>query len=227
MQISVIIPAYNEASNLPKCLEPLCKKGMEIIIADSPNSNDRTKEIADSQGIVYLKTTKAGRNHQMNEAASISKGEILYFVHADTLVSNDFDVDIIKAIEEGADLGCYRYKFDHYPTVLLYINSFFTRFPMLWCRGGDQTLFIKRSVFEKLGGFSETHSIMEDYDLIKRAKAAFKFKIIPKDVLVSSRKYIKNSYFEVQMANYKVMKKYLSGNYDPENLKKMYQNLLK
>ena len=80
----------------------------------------------------------------MNEAAAIAKGDVLYFVHADTIVTKSFYADIQKAIAEGFEMGCYRYKFDQYKNPLLYINSFFTRFPMLWCRGGDQTLFVKK-----------------------------------------------------------------------------------
>lgn len=144
--ISIIIPTYNEAESIKPCLERIVGDDIEIILADSPNSNDSLEKIADLYDCLYLKTQKAGRNHQMNEGAAIAKGNILYFVHADVLVHPDFESDIKLQINNGMDMGCYRYVFEQYPHPLLNINSFFTRFPMIWCRGGDQTLFIKKTV---------------------------------------------------------------------------------
>lgn len=227
MTFSIIIPTYNEAEHIDSCVALLIQNpNVEVIVADSPASTDNMKNIALGLGCVYLKTKKAGRNHQMNEAVALSKGEILYFVHADTIVPKEFATDIRKAISKGADMGCYRYKFDEYKNPLLYINSFFTRFPMLWCRGGDQTLFIKRGVFNALGGYCEKHVIMEDYEFLQRCKGKYKFEIIPKNVIVSARKYAKNGYFRVQMANLIVMRKWLGKKASSEELREFYGRML-
>jgi hypothetical protein len=71
----------------------------------------------------------------------------------------------------------------------------------MWCRGGDQTLFVTRRLFDELGGYREEDVIMEEYYFIKRARERYPFKIIPKEVLVSARKYHMNGYFRVQIAN--------------------------
>lgn len=227
-QISVIIPTYNEHEHIHYCLTHLIDKGsMEIIIADSPNSNLGMEAISDEFDCVYLRCKKAGRNHQMNEAAKKAKGNVLYFVHADTQVKHNYVKDINEALNKGVELGCYRYKFDKYPNPLMYINSYFTKFPMLWCRGGDQTLFVKEEVFKSLNGFCQQHTIMEDYDFLKRSYQNYNFAIIPKDVIVSSRKYDKNGYLKVQWANFTVMRKWLNKKAHPEELGKLYQQMLK
>lgn len=79
------------------------------------------------------------------------------------------------------------------------------------CRGGDQTLFITRKLFEQLEGFREDFKIMEEYDLIQKIQRTSHFKIIPKDVLVSARKYEKNHYLQVNFANLVVFMMYFSG----------------
>lgn len=225
--ISIIIPTYNEAENIQACLERLKGDDLEIILADSPDSNDGLEKVAENFGCRYLKTKKSGRNHQMNEGASFAKGDILYFVHADVLVHPNFEEDILKKIEKGTEIGCYRFVFDHYPNPILYINSFFTRFPMIWCRGGDQTLFIKKNVFQELNGFCNEHCIMEDYDILLRSKDKYRFEIIQKNVVVSSRKYAKNGFWRVQVANFNVMRKYLKKKTTPIELQNIYKKLLK
>jgi hypothetical protein len=136
----------------------------------------------------------------MNAGWKASSGSVLYFVHADTLPPSSYLDDIEKELEQGTDLGCYRFLFNSKRPVLRF-NSFMTRFNALSFRGGDQTLFVKRNVFEDLNGYDESYEIMEEYDLLIRANKRFKFSIIPKDVKVSARKYEHNSYFRVNVAN--------------------------
>ena len=229
MKISVIIPTFNEADNIGCLIESLKIYGEkhlhEIIIADSPNSTDTTKEIAQKLGAIAQKSPQKGRAFQMNFGTSIATGEILYFVHADVKVNPDYAFDILKAINNGHDFGCYRYQFDT-DDWLLKVNAFCTRMPFIWCRGGDQTLFIRKKDFLKVGKFRDDYQIMEDYEFIIRAKKVLKFKIIPKNVIVSARKYKTNSYLRVQKANLKVMRMFLSGKASQEEMMETYHRML-
>lgn len=228
-KISVIIPTYNEKDTVLACIKRLRTYGneLEIIVADSPKSTIQLSEYLHNLDCQYLKCKQAGRNYQMNEGAAQASAGILYFVHADTLVHKDFENDILSYIDEGYDLGSYSFQFDRYTNPLLYINAACTKLPLIWCRGGDQTLFIKKKVFESLRGFCEKHVIMEDYDFLKRAnEKGFRFKLIPKSVVVSARKYEKNGYFKVQMANLKVMRSWLKGNSSPQELLAYYRNTI-
>jgi len=105
------------------------------------------------------------------------------------------------------------------------VNSYFTRFDREVCRGGDQTLFIKSNDFNDLGGYNADLRIMEEYDFMKRARKILKFKIIPKDVIVSARKYEENSYFRVNLANLVVFTFYNRG-VSQKRLLEMYKKLL-
>jgi len=96
----------------------------------------------------------------------------------------------------------------------------------MWCRGGDQTLFVTRQLFDELGGYDTHFRIMEEYDFIKRARQENPFKIIPKPVLVSARKYEHNGYLRVQIANLTVFNMYRLG-CSQETLVNTYRNLLK
>ena len=229
MKISVIIPTFNEADNIGCLIESLKIYGKnylhEIIVSDSPNSTDNTKEIAQKLGAIAQKSPQKGRAFQMNFGASIATADILYFVHADIKVNPDYTFDILKAINSGHYFGCYRYQFDADDWILK-VNAFFTRLPFIWCRGGDQTLFIRKEDFLKVGGFREDYEIMEDYEFIIRAKKVLKFKIIPKNVIVSARKYKTNSYLRVQKANFKVMLMFLSGKASQQEMMETYRRIL-
>lgn len=100
-----------------------------------------------------------------------------------------------------------------------------TRFDRIMCRGGDQTLFITRSLFDRLGGYKDDYMIMEDYDLIERIQDITDFKIIQKDVTVSSRKYHNNGYLKVQIANFVVFMMYFLD-YPQEKMVSTYKSLL-
>ena len=106
------------------------------------------------------------------------------------------------------------------------LNAYLTRFNLLTFRGGDQTLFITKSAFTKLNGFDEYYTIMEDYDFIARLwKAKIPFALIQKDVVISVRKYEKNSWLQVQIANGIAMFLFKQKK-SPEVIKKYYRKLL-
>jgi len=227
MKISVIIPTLNEVRNIEVLINHLkvCLKNSEheIVVSDG-GSDDGTVEKAKKLGVIVLECERMSRAYQMNQGANRAKYGLLYFVHADALPPNDFYGDLMKAVNEGFDLGCFRFRFNS-DSILLAMNAYFTRFDRMVCRGGDQTLFVKRDVFEKLKGFKNDFQIMEDYDFIKRARVEHRFKIIPNIVTVSARKYENNSYLRVNFANFIVFTLYRIGA-SQERMIKIYKNLI-
>ena len=203
MKISVIIPTLNEAKGIGALLHDLKMYGQnrlaDLLVVDG-NSTDDTVEQAQQAGVRVVKISQSSRAGQMNYGAAQTTGDILYFVHADVTINPDFVNDIDQAVAQGYDAGCYRFRFASLHPMLR-LNSYGTRFPGLMSRGGDQTLFIKRSLFDQLGGFQEHFVIMEDFDIIARIRRRARFRIIPKDVIVSARKYDTNSWLRVQIAN--------------------------
>jgi rSAM/selenodomain-associated transferase 2 len=226
-KISIIIPTLNEALSIGSLIRYLKQHSdaslLEIIVVDADSADD-TEGVAREAGAVVLKSPKRSRASQMNFGALHAQGDILYFVHADCYPPKTYLSDILEFINEGYPMGCYRYRFDS-NAFMLKINAFFNRFEPLWCRGGDETLYIQKDVFQALGGFDEKYVIMEEYDFIKRAREQYKLKIIPKYAVVSARKYETNGWFKVQRANMTVFKMFKNG-VEPEIMAKTYREML-
>ncbi len=227
VKVSIIIPTLNEAEHIERLVKRLLEGGdgqiADLIVVDG-GSTDDTVAKAQGEGANVLCASRTGRATQMNFGARQSAGELLYFVHADTLPPCNYMQALQDAVAQGFEIGSFRLCLDS-DSPFLRINSFMTRFPFLWCRGGDQTLFITRRLFDALGGYREDYSIMEEYDLIIRARKHCTFKIIPHDVLASPRKYVANSYLRVQFAHLVVFNMFRFG-YSQEKIMKAYQTLL-
>lgn len=225
LALSVIIPAVNEAVHLPRCLRVFSgNPHVQVIVADG-GSRDDTCAIAQSFGAEVVYSAVRSRAAQMNAGAKKARHHWLYFVHADAVVPGTFQSDIAEAIQKGFASGCYRFRFDD-NRGLRSINSWFTRFPWLTVRGGDQTLFISRDTFNTLGGFNEYYTIMEEYDFIRRVRdARLTFGIMPKEVIVSARKYETNSWLQVQLANARAMWMFRQGRH-PDEIRKIYRSML-
>lgn len=227
MKISIIVPTFNESDHIADLLKYLSDHSQEsvkeILVIDGRSSDD-TVQIVREEGFQCLISPKKGRAAQMNLGAKKTSGDILYFVHADSIPPKTYVTDIFKALHSGAESGCYRFKFNS-DNLLLKINSWFTRFDRLMCRGGDQTLFIKRNLFEELNGFKD-YAIMEDFDMIKRLRERDTFQIIQKDVIVSARKYDENSYLKVNLINLLIFTMFFLGT-SQDTMVHAYQELIK
>jgi rSAM/selenodomain-associated transferase 2 len=201
--LSVIIPTYNEAANIGRLVADLRRYAppgtVEILVVDAA-SPDGTAEVARAAGATVLAAPRPGRAAQMNHGARQAQGDIFYFVHADVGIHPGYVATVRAAVAQGHAAGCYRFRFDS-PHPLLRINSYGTRFKGIMSRGGDQTLFVTRALFEQLGGFNERFVIMEDFELIQRIRRVASFFIVPLNVVVSARKYETNSWLRVQLAN--------------------------
>ena len=228
MTVSILIPTFNESKTIQKTIEEIVSKKtdevVEVLILDSVNSTDKLKDALAAHKVKYIKTPCDSRASQMNFGANLAKGDVLFFVHADTILPNNYVSEITNMLQ-FSDFGCFRAIIDS-KNILLKINSFFTRFNFLWCRGGDQTLFLKKADFLELGGFDEQYVIMEDYAFIKKAQSKFKFGISKKSVIVSARKYKKNGFWRIQLANFAAMRAFLSENTTPQQIKEKYTKSL-
>lgn len=190
-KISIIIPVLNEAICLNEILAYLkqnssTKNILEIIVVDG-GSLDNTIAIALSSGASVLKSPK-GRAKQLNIGAKSAKGDILYFLHVDTLPPNNFDQSIIESFKKGNIVGCFQMKFD---SNSLFLNFFawFTRVNHILCRGGDQSLFVAKNLYYKAGGFNENYIIYEDNEFINRLYKLAPFTILKHHVKTSARRY--------------------------------------
>ena len=201
MQISVIIPVYNEASFIRETLEIIRNQAQnyvsEIIVVDGGSSDGTQKRVRQSRATLIL-CPERGRAAQMNFAASRAKGDILYFLHADTHPPKSFDALIHQAVCAGYDAGCFQLSFDK-KQLGLQFYSLFTRLNWNIFRFGDQSLFVKRSVFNKKEGFKNEYLLMEDQELVQRISCTHPFKLLDESVTTSARKYIRNGVVRLQL----------------------------
>ncbi|MFD0863564.1 TIGR04283 family arsenosugar biosynthesis glycosyltransferase [Sungkyunkwania multivorans] len=169
---------------------------------------------------IQIISAEKGRAKQMNVGARAAKGDVLYFLHADSVPPKYFDKAIIDEISNGASAGCFRMKFDSDHPFLRFCQ-WFTRFNVRGCRGGDQSLFIKKSLFETMDGFDETYRIYEDCEFIGRLYDIGSFTVIPDYVTTSARKYEKNGTWRLQYHFTVIhLKKFFGAS--PERLYKYY-----
>ena len=224
MKISIIIPAYHEAAGIKKLITHLRntseeKHVQDIIVVDG-DSSDNTAQKAREAGATVLASSRRQRAYQMNLGAGIARGDIFYFLHADSFPPDGFDRPIINSVHKGYLAGCFRMRFDtKHP--LLKFSEWFTRLNHILCRGGDQSLFITRDLFEKTGGFNEEFQVMEDIEIIQHIKKHTSFKIIPRALITSARKYEINGYFRLQFLFALIHLQYLTG-VPPQKLRSFY-----
>lgn len=182
MRLSIVIPTLNEERYLPILLQQLKKQTMqdfEVIIADG-GSSDNTLEIARSFGCKIVKggTPAKGRN----EGAKVAKAEILLFMDADNIyLAEDFIERLLKKFEERRlDLA----SFPIYPNgnwfdkLAYFLYNLWTNITQNFLPHATNSLLIKKSIFEKTGGFDEDVLIAEDHELARRAGKIGKFGFI-------------------------------------------------
>ena len=205
--ISIIVPIYNEAAIIEQLLDDLLRKAnaaftKEIILVDGGSTDATVKKIegySSKNKTIAVKVINSdkGRAIQMNKGARQAAGSILYFLHADSHPPKEFDLLINKAVVSGKPAGCFRMKFDtSHP--LLKASQWFTRFNHRACRGGDQSLFVTKSVFEELDGYNESYTVYEDCEFINRIYQHYSFTVLPQSIITSSRKYKANGTYRLQ-----------------------------
>lgn len=194
MTISVIIPTLNEHSVLPKTLTHTASLGVDELIVVDGGSTDHTIHTAQAFCANMpgrrLITAPRGRARQMNEGAKASRGDVLLFLHADTQLPNDTGQLIESAFANPAVVGGrFDVRFDSSSLWSRIIGSFMNRRSRLTgISTGDQALFVRRQVFERLGGFSEI-PLMEDIDFSRRLKRTGRITALRTPVTTSFRRW--------------------------------------
>lgn len=155
--VSIIIPAYNEEDYLPNCLRSIKNqtyKNIEIIVVDN-NSQDKTPEIAKNFGAKVVKVEKKNLSVVRNAGAKVAKGEILFFVDADSILYFNCVEKLVKQLSgktvfSHGGIICYDSKFHNFLWVL------FNRWikPNFYTSGRNGVCIFKKAFWE-IGGYNE------------------------------------------------------------------------
>lgn len=222
--ISIIIPTLNEAENIVKLINHLQFNNIEIIIVDGGSQDDTVQIVQSLSSSIKVINSHLGRAIQMNNGAIIAQGEILLFLHADTLLPNNFGEMIINCLSKpGIIAGAFTLKIDSENWGLRLVEwgvkwrSLFWQLPY-----GDQAIFMKKDTFNQVGKFPEL-PIMEDFEIIKRLKKLGKIAIISDPVITSPRRWLKKGILHNTILNQIIIIAYILG-ISPGKIVKWYRS---
>ena len=200
LNLSIIVPLLNEADNLPELMAHIVRLDpapQQVILVDG-GSVDGSVAIAKSvlknaeitQSIIdwYIIESTVGRAQQMNAGAMLATGDVLLFLHADTELPADTIDNVQQAIVQY-DWGRFDVRLDSHEPLLkivgLMINQ---RSRLMGIATGDQAIFIKKSLFEQIGGYPD-QPLMEDIELCKRLKKISRPACLKSKVTTSARRW--------------------------------------
>jgi rSAM/selenodomain-associated transferase 2 len=224
--VSIIIPVWNETSIINDVITSvfaLPRDGeVEVIVVDGSPGGETIHAI--DYETVKTAISQRGRPHQMNKGASLARGEILLFLHADTTLPGNA-LPVISSVMKkrkivgGAfDLGIQSGR----PVFRIIeraasLRSRITRIPY-----GDQAIFMRRDYFEAIGGFREI-PLMEDVEIMRRIKrAGQRISIIPDRAMTSVRRWEREGVLRCTLRNWTLITLYLLG-VSPEKLARFYR----
>lgn len=212
MNLSIIIPVHNEAEQIAQSLAPLQSfraRGAEVIVVDG-GSNDQT--VSQSEPLAdRVVISPKGRATQMNAGATVARGGVLLFLHADSILPNNADLLIASAIESGQTWGRFDVNIRGTHFMLSIVAWFMNRRSRLsGISTGDQGLFVTRPAFDRVGGFP-SQPLMEDVEICKRLRKLTPPACLSARLSTSGRRWEKNGVWRTIFLMWKLRFQYWRG----------------
>ncbi|MCP3927343.1 MAG: glycosyltransferase family 2 protein [Desulfobacterales bacterium] len=226
MKLSIVIPALNETCTINETIESIysldISHDIEIIVVDG-NPDENTLHAITYDKVIKISSTP-GRGIQMNKGAEIAKGEVILFLHSDTKLPSNAILLLMKTLENvNLSGGAFDLSIDSkgflYRVIerVANIRSRITNVPF-----GDQGIFIRKDVFDNIGGYKEI-PIMEDIDLARRLKKNnSSLKIIKANVLTSARRWKNEGVIYCTLRNWFILALFFLG-VSPFIIKRLYK----
>ena len=201
MEISVIIPTFNEELIITKTLDALSRlvNVSEVVIVDG-GSTDKTVEIIENyQGLkklTLIKTDGPNRAGQLHEGTLAAAHEIFWFIHADTRPMQGCGKQI-KGVMKYHEVtgGNFEILFDGGSRWARFLNRLYPYLRTMDMVYGDSAMFAGREAYNKIGGFRPAYGIFADVDLYKRLRKAGEFVHLPQKVILSPRRFRDRPFF--------------------------------
>ncbi len=222
MTLSIIMPVLDEAAGIEAtlaALAPYRTRGCELIVVDG-GSRDGTLALASDLADRVLAAPR-GRAAQMNAGASVARGDVLLFLHADTKLPANADALIRDGLaQSGRVWGRFDVRFDQdgiMPLIAIMMNL---RSRLTGIATGDQAIFVTRAAFDAIGGFP-AQPLMEDIALSSRIRRISRPAYIRARVMTSARRWRKQGILRTVFLMWRLRLAYFLGA-DPAHLARQY-----
>ncbi|MHC4081034.1 MAG: TIGR04283 family arsenosugar biosynthesis glycosyltransferase [Planctomycetota bacterium] len=210
-RVSVVIPARNEASVIGAAIDRAGEEAHgEIIVADG-GSTDGTAAVAEARGARVV-GSEPGRGRQMNRGAAAATGDVLLFLHADTLLPAGYEKHVVSVLQQdGVSAGAFELSIDAPHRSLRVIERAVNwRSRLLGMPYGDQAIFVEAAMFRRAGGFPDVGA-MEDFELVRRLRRSGRVAIAPAQVVTSARRWLGCGVWRTTALNQLCVAAYLMG----------------
>lgn len=221
-EISIVIPALDEADSIAATLDALESfenERLEIILVDG-GSTDATVSIAENYGVQILHSPR-GRGRQLQIGGAAASGEILWFLHADTIAPPDAVSEIKRALINSRVVGGnFTIRFGGTRFAAEFLTWLYPKLNTLGLIYGDSAIFMRREIYEEIGGF-RAFPIFEDLDFVERLRASGEIVTLSSVVTTSSRRF-ENKSFILTFLRWTILQVLYWLGVSPENLMKIY-----
>ncbi|MDO9092522.1 MAG: TIGR04283 family arsenosugar biosynthesis glycosyltransferase [Rubrivivax sp.] len=222
-RLSIVMPVLDEAEGIVTTLQalaPLRAAGHEVIVVDG-GSSDGTAELAMPLADRVV-TSPRGRARQMNAGALQAQGDVLLFLHADTVLPAGADRCVLQALAAGRRWGRFDVRISGSSAWFGVIASFMNlRSRLSGIATGDQALFVERSLFHELEGYAD-QPLMEDIELSRRLRAVGRPACLRERVLTSGRRWESRGVWRTVLLMWQLRWRYWRG-VSPEALARAYK----
>ncbi len=188
--LCIVVPVLNEASGIEATLQslaPLRARGACVVVVDG-GSQDETLALARPHADAVIQAPR-GRAAQMNAGAALGWGQVLLFLHADTLLPERADVQLLQALGRGHIWGRFDVRIAARHWLLAVVGAMMNlRSRWTGIATGDQAMFMRREAYAQLGGFAP-QPLMEDIDMSRRLRALGAPACLRERVITSGRRW--------------------------------------
>ena len=223
-RITIVVPVLNEAEGIVRALQalkPLRARGHEVIVVDGGSGDDtvaRAEPLADR-----ILHSERGRAAQMNAGAAAAMGDIVWFLHADTLAPDNGDLHVLAALADPTSLwGRFSVRLSGRHLLFRFIEAMMNlRSCLSGIATGDQGIFVRRGTFTAVGGYPR-QPLLEDIALSRRLRRLGRPRCLRSRLVTSSRRWEQRGVVRTVMLMWRLRFLYMLGA-DPARLARQYR----